>query len=309
MVNNSLVKQNQKQTFSAFLATDAMKKKINEMVGGKEGQQFVTAIISAVSTNPQLAECDNASIVSAALLGQALKLSPSPQLGQYYMVPFNDNKRGCKVAQFQLGYKGYIQLAIRSGQYKKINVVAIKEGELINYDPLNEEIKVNLIEDDSIRENTKTIGYYAMFEDLRGFRKTMYWSREKMEAHALKYSMGYRAKKGYTFWEKDFDGMAYKTMLRQLISKWGVMSIENNYDIQMQKALESDMAVVKEDGTYDYIDNNDIDDMKENIPETFENENLDKKETKATNNTTQNKNINTNDFQEDDNDIMNNFFD
>lgn len=308
MVNNSLVKQNQKQTFSAFLATDAMKKKINEMVGGKEGQQFVTAIISAVSTNPQLAECDNASIVSAALLGQALKLSPSPQLGQYYMVPFNDNKRGCKVAQFQLGYKGYIQLAIRSGQYKKINVVAIKEGELINYDPLNEEIKVNLIEDDSIRENTKTIGYYAMFEDLRGFRKTMYWSREKMEAHALKYSMGYRAKKGYTFWEKDFDGMAYKTMLRQLISKWGVMSIENNYDIQMQKALEGDMAVVKEDGTYDYIDNNDIDDMKENIPETFENENLDKKETKATNYTVQNKNINTNDFQEDD-DIMNNFFD
>lgn len=308
MVNNSLVKQNQKQTFSAFLATDAMKKKINEMVGGKEGQQFVTAIISAVSTNPQLAECDNASIVSAALLGQALKLSPSPQLGQYYMVPFNDNKRGCKVAQFQLGYKGYIQLAIRSGQYKKINVVAIKEGELINYDPLNEEIKVNLIEDDSIRENTKTIGYYAMFEDLRGFRKTMYWSREKMEAHALKYSMGYRAKKGYTFWEKDFDGMAYKTMLRQLISKWGVMSIENNYDIQMQKALESDMAVVKEDGTYDYIDNNDIDDMKENIPETFENENLDKKETKATNYTAQNENINTNDFQEDD-DIMNNFFD
>lgn len=254
-VQNSLVKKEQKQTFSAFLATDAMKKKINEMVGGKEGQQFVTAIISAVSTNPQLAECDNASIVSAALLGQALKLSPSPQLGQYYMVPFNDNKRGCKVAQFQLGYKGYIQLAIRSGQYKKINVLAIKEGELIEYDPLNEEIKVNLIEDDEVRENTETIGYYAMFEDLRGFRKTMYWSKQKMEAHALKYSMGYRAKKGYTFWEKDFDGMAYKTMLRQLISKWGVMSIENNYDTQMQKALDADMAVINENGNYDYVDN------------------------------------------------------
>lgn len=79
-VQNSLVKQNQKQTFSAFLATDAMKKKINEMVGGEKGQQFVTSIISAVSSNPQLAECDNASIVSAALLGQALNLSPSPQL-------------------------------------------------------------------------------------------------------------------------------------------------------------------------------------------------------------------------------------
>ena len=253
-VKNSVVKANQKQTFSAFLAQDAMKKKINEMVGGEKGQQFVTSIISAVSTNPQLAECDNASIVSAALLGQALNLSPSPQLGQFYLVPFNDNKRGCKVAQFQIGYKGYIQLAIRSGQYKKLNVLAIKEGELIKYDPLDEDIEVKLIENEEEREKAETIGYYAMFEYLNGFRKTIYWSKQKMEAHALKYSMGYRAKKGYTFWEKDFDGMAYKTMLRQLISKWGIMSI----DLTMQKALESDMAVINDNGTYDYVDNNEM---------------------------------------------------
>lgn len=253
-VQNSLVAKNQKQTFSAFLATDAMKKKVNEMVGGEKGQQFVTAIISAVSANPQLAECDNASIVSAALVGQALNLSPSPQLGQFYMVPFNDSKRGCKVAQFQIGYKGYIQLAIRSGQYKKLNVLAIKKGELKKYDPLNEEIEVELIENEEDREKEETIGYYAMFEYLNGFRKTLYWSKEKMEAHALKYSMGNRAKKGYTFWEKDFDGMAYKTMLRQLISKWGIMSI----DLTMQKALESDMAVVNDNGTYDYVDNSEV---------------------------------------------------
>lgn len=263
-VQNSLVKQNQKQTFSAFLAQDAMKKKINEMVGGEKGQQFVTSIISAVSTNPQLAECDNASIVSAALLGQALNLSPSPQLGQYYMVPFNDNKRGCKVAQFQIGYKGYIQLAIRSGQYKKLNVLAIKEGELKKYDPLNEEIEVELIENEEEREKATTIGYYAMFEYLNGFRKTIYWSKEKMEAHALKYSMGYRAKKGYTFWEKDFDGMAYKTMLRQLISKWGIMSV----DLTMQKALESDMAVINDNGTYDYIDNSNAFEMETEVVST-----------------------------------------
>lgn len=268
-VKNSLVKANQKQTFSAFLATDAMKRKVNEMVGGEKGQQFITSIISAVSTNPQLAECDNSSIVSAALLGQALNLSPSPQLGQYYMVPFNDSKRGCKVAQFQIGYKGYIQLAIRSGQYKKLNVLAIKEGELKKYDPLNEELEVQLIENEEEREKATTIGYYAMFEYLNGFRKTIYWSKEKMEAHALKYSMGYRAKKGYTFWEKDFDGMAYKTMLRQLISKWGIMSV----DLTMQKALESDMAVINDNGTYDYVDNNsNVED--EPIPvETVESEN------------------------------------
>ena len=253
-VKNSLAKRKQKQTFSAFLATDAMKQKINEMVGGEKGQQFVTSIISAVSTNPQLAECDNASIVSAALLGQALNLSPSPQLGQYYMVPYQDHKRGCTVAQFQLGYKGYIQLAIRSGQYKKLNVLSIKENELIKYDPLSEEIEVKLIEDEEEREKAETIGYYAMFEYLNGFRKTLYWSKSKMEAHALKYSSGYRAKKGYTFWEKDFDGMAYKTMLRQLISKWGIMSI----DMTMQKALEADMAVINDNGTYDYVDNTEI---------------------------------------------------
>lgn len=274
-VKNSLVNKEPKQTFSAFLATDAMKKKINEMVGGKDGQQFVTAIISAVSTNPQLAECENSSIVSAALLGQALKLSPSPQLGQYYIVPFNNSEKGCKVAQFQLGYKGYIQLAIRSGQYKKINVLAIKEGELIEYDQLNEEIKVNLIEDEELREQAKTIGYYAMFEYMNGFRKTLYWSKNKMLVHADKYSKAFsvNATKGKypkvsfadfeagkvaeedmwkysSFWYKDFDGMAYKTMLRQLISKWGIMSID------MQTAMEKDMAVINENGDYEYIDNN-----------------------------------------------------
>lgn len=271
-VSNSLTKQTQKQTFSAFLATDAMKKKVNEMVGGEKGQQFVTSIISAVSTNPQLAECENSSIVAAALLGQALNLSPSPQLGLFYMVPFNKtikNSDGSsyqiKVAQFQLGYKGYIQLAIRSGYYKKINVLAIKEGEFIKYDPLTEELEVKLIEDDETRENTPTIGYYAMFEYMNGFRKTMYWSKKKMLSHADKYSAAFNAEayqklldgkipqkdlwKYSSFWYKDFDGMAYKTMLRQLISKWGIMSVD------MQMAIEKDMAEIKENGEYEYIEN------------------------------------------------------
>ena len=204
--------------------------------------------MSAAQATPALQECTNPSILSAALLGEALNLSPSPQLGQFYMVPFDNRKKGCKEAQFQLGYKGYIQLAERSGYYKKLNVLAIKEGELIRYDPLDEEIEVELIDDDVIREETPAMGYYAMFEYENGFRKTMYWSKKKMEAHALKYSKGYAAKKGYTFWEKDFDGMAYKTMLRQLISKWGIMSID------MQNAMESDMAVIHEDGTKDYVD-------------------------------------------------------
>ena len=247
-VGNSLVNRQQKTGLTAYLTNDAVKRQINNVVGGKNGDRFIASIVSAVQVNSDLQECTNPSILSAALLGESLKLSPSPQLGQYYMVPFRNNKKGCKEAQFQLGYKGYIQLAIRSGQYKKLNVLAIKEGELVRFDPLNEEIEVNLIDDEEVREEAKTIGYYAMFEYTNGFRKAMYWSKKKMEAHALKYSKGYAAKKGYTFWEKDFDGMAYKTMLRQLISKWGIMSID------MQNAMESDMAVIHEDGTKDYAD-------------------------------------------------------
>jgi recombination protein RecT len=251
-VNNSLskTKGNQRLGLTAYLTQEAVKNQINNVIGGSNGQRFISSIISAVQTTPALQECTNQSILSGALLGESLKLSPSPQLGHYYLVPFNDKDRG-KVAQFQLGYKGYIQLAVRSGYYKKLNVLAIKECELINFDPLNEEIKVNLIEDEEARENAPTIGYYAMFEYTNGFRKAIYWSKAKMEAHANKYSAGYRAKKGYTFWERDFDGMAFKTMLRQLISKWGIMSID------MQNAISSDMAVINEDGTKDYVDNKD----------------------------------------------------
>lgn len=261
-VNNSLAaKQNQRLGITAYLTQDAVKRQINSVIGGKDGQRFISAIVSAVNTNPTLQECTNQSILSGALLGESLKLSPSPQLGHYYLVPFNDRNKG-KVAQFQLGYKGYIQLAIRSGQYKKLNVMAIKEGELEYFDPLNEDIKINLmIEDWDAREKAPTIGYYAFFELVNGFRKAIYWSKTQMEAHALKYSMGYKAKKGYTFWEKDFDAMAYKTMLRQLISKWGIMSID------LQSAFDADMAVINDDGTKDYVENAPEDVIEQETPQ------------------------------------------
>lgn len=247
-MNNQLVTN--KPKFSVAIQSDMYKNLINQTLGDKErATRFIASISSAVATNQALQECDAGTILSGALLGESLNLSPSPQLGQYYLVPFNDSKKGYKVAQFQLGYKGYIQLAIRSGQYKKLNVLAIKKGELIKYDPLNEEIEVNLIEDEEERESAETVGYYAMFEYTNGFRKSMYWSKSKMEKHALKYSKGYAAHKGYTYWEKDFDGMAYKTMLRQLISKWGIMSVD------MQQAVEKDMTAINTDGTYEYVDN------------------------------------------------------
>lgn len=251
-VANRLAPRTQKTGLTAYLTQDAVKDQINKVVGGKNGTRFISSIVSAVQATPALQECTNSSILSAALLGESLNLSPSPQLGQYYMVPYDNRSKGAKEAQFQLGYKGYIQLATRSSQYKKLNVLSIKEGELIRFDPLNEEIEVNLIQDDEQREAAPTIGYYAMFEYTNGFRKAMYWSRAKMEAHAKKYSPGYKRdlEKGtsWTFWAKDFDAMAYKTILRQLISKWGIMSID------LQDAIDSDMAVIREDGSRDYVE-------------------------------------------------------
>lgn len=274
-VQNSLAKKNQKMGLTTYLTQDAVKRQINSVVGGKNGTRFISSIVSAVQTTPALQECTNPSILSAALLGEALNLSPSPQLGQFYMVPFDNKKKGVKEAQFQLGYKGYVQLAERSGYYKKLNVICIKEGELVRYDPLDEEIEVNLIEDDIVREETPTAGYYAMFEYANGFRKTLYWSKRKMLAHAEKYSYAFYKNGGgkslelleqgkipekelwkySSFWFKDFDGMAMKTMLRQLISKWGIMSID------LQTALDKDMAVIQEDGTAEYVENGDAADV------------------------------------------------
>lgn len=274
---------------TAFLNKENVRNQVNQAVG-KNSMRFVSSVVSAVTVNPALQECTNKSILAAALLGESLNLSPSPQLGQYYMVPYENKKAMVKVAQFQMGYKGYIQLAIRSGQYKKMNVLAIKEGELVRFNPLEEEIEVRLIEDEEKREQAKTIGYYAMIENINGFKKAVYWSRKKMLSHADRYSQAfskdakkikaydYKAKAEVekvkvsfedfeagnypkedewmysSFWYKDFDGMAYKTMIRQLISKWGIMSIE------MQRAYEGDMAEINGDGTNRDVGNRPEDD-------------------------------------------------
>lgn len=273
-------KKQQKAGIASYFLNEAVKNNVVNVVGEKNATRFISSVVSAVQTNPALAECTNKSILSAALLGESLNLSPSPQLGHYYMVPYDNKKSNAKEAQFQMGYKGYIQLAIRSGQYRRINVIAIKEGELKHFDPLNEEIQVELMIDKwDEREAAPTIGYYAMFELMNGFYKAIYWSKKQMLAHADKYSQAFskdpkkkKVKNEWkqlvsfedfeagkypkedewlysSFWYKNFDGMAYKTMLRQLISKWGIMSVE------MQTAFNKDMAVIDENGNAQYVDN------------------------------------------------------
>ena len=250
-MTQSIIKQN-KQTFGSQINAPAVRNLINETLGSElRGKRFVASITSAVSTNPTLKECDFNSIITGALVGEALGLNPSNQLGQYYLIPFNDKNRG-KVAQFQIGWKGLYSMAMKTGEYKKIIVEVVKDGELIKFDRFNEEIEVIQIEDEDIREQTETIGYYATFELLNGFKKTIYWSKKKMKHHAELYSKGYNAHKGYTFWEKNFDEMGKKTILKQLL-KYGVLSTE------FASAYEKDQAVItsNENGEQqvDYIDN------------------------------------------------------
>lgn len=272
MSNTSM--QSQQPKFSVAITTKGYQNLINNTLGDpKRAQRFVAAITSAVAVNPQLQDCDAGSILAGGLLGESLGLSPSPQLGQYYLVPFKQKAKydrsghliapECLKAQFVLGYKGYIQLAIKSGYYKKLNVLEIKEGELQGFDPLNEVIDCVIIEDYAAREKAETIGYYAMFEYLNGFRKAIYWSKEKMLTHADTYSQAFSADayrkllageiadkdmwKYSSFWYKNFDDMAKKTMLRQLISHWGIMSTE------LQQAFNSDSTLVEMSGASNFV--------------------------------------------------------
>lgn len=258
MVNEVVVQKKTQVGIAGYLNNEAVRNNIMGVVGEKNLPRFVSSVVSAVQTNPALAKCTNSSILSSALLGEALQLSPSPQLGHFYMVPYDDRKKGESNAQFQMGYKGYIQLAIRSGQYRKIIVSEIKEGELKSYNPIMEDFEISPIMDAKKREAAPVVGYFAGFELINGFRKEIFWTKEAMEIHAKKYSKGYNSDlknhTAYTFWSKDFDGMAKKTMIRQLISKWGIMSVE------MTRAFNSDMAVLDDNMNPMYVDNpqNDI---------------------------------------------------
>jgi recombinase, phage RecT family len=277
------VAKNNQGGLMAYLGKDAVKNQINQVVGGKNGTRFISSIVSAVQATPALQECSNTSIVSAALLGEALNLSPSPQLGQYYLVPYKKkDKQGSILsieAQFQLGAKGYKQLAMRTGQYLDLDVIEIRQGECLGRDKLNGKYVFEFEVDEEIREELPVVGYLAYFELLNGFKKQLYWAKTKMEKHADTFSQAFNLNsykllqegkidkkdmwKYSSFWYKNFDEMAEKTMIRQLISKWGIMSID------MQLAHEKDMAVIGEGNEHRYIDNETveaqvIEEIKEN---------------------------------------------
>jgi len=247
-----------------MLAMENIKTRFMRVLGNKS-EQFIASIINVVSASPQLKKCDPNSIIAAALIAATYDLPIDSNLGFSAIVPYNESvyneqtKQWDKVprAQFQIMYKGFIQLAIRSGYYKRMNYAVVYEDELESYNPITGEIK--FVEDFSqctlrVQGVEETVaGYYARFELITGYVQELYMSRQAVDNHARKYSQSYRndinENKKKSKWSTDFEAMALKTVIKQLLSKWGILSVD------MQRAIQDDQKTYDEDGNGSYGDN------------------------------------------------------
>lgn len=257
---NQIAKNNQ-VTVSSLISNDEIRTKFDDVLG-KKSNGFVASLIAASKND--LKGIEPNSVLRSAMTAATLDLPIDKNLGFAYIVPYNNKKTGAKEAQFQLSYKGYIQLAIRSGQYKTINAIEVYEHEIARTNRLTGEVEFN--ENDSQINRNKVVGYMAYFKLINGFEKAIYMSKEEMEAHAKKYSQSYSSKKDWTvkssLWTTDFDSMALKTVLKRLISKYGIMSIE------MQTAVLNDQAVIDENNNPKYVDNQVEQEIEENANKT-----------------------------------------
>lgn len=235
---NAPVKHNVKD----FFAKPMVQEKLKELVG-KNAPAFATSVLQIVNSNSMLVNADPQTIFSAACMAATLNLPINNNLGFAYIVPFKNNKENKIEAQFQLGYKGYIQLAQRSGQFSRIAATPVYDGQLISENPL-----LGYEFDWSVKPNGNPIGYVAFFKLINGFTAELYMSKEEVMKHANKYSQ--TAKKGYGVWKDQFEAMALKTVLKLLLSKQAPLSID------MQKAQMADQAIIRDvdKDEFDYID-------------------------------------------------------
>lgn len=240
------------KTFNQTITSPATQKYLDELLHERKGQ-FVNNLTALVANKAELQECEPYTLMFAALKATALNLPIEPSLGMAHVIPYKNKKKGVTEAQFQLGYKGFQQLALRTGQYKTINTTEVREGELKRRNRLTGEIDFDFIEDDAKRLQTPVIGYVNYFKLLNGFESTFYMSHEEMEAHAMRYSQTYKSTIGYikeqSKWTTDFDAMAMKTVIKLNLSKNGVLSVE------LADAIRADQSIMREENKYDYIDN------------------------------------------------------
>lgn len=226
----------------AFFDRPVVQEKLKELVG-KNAPAFATSVLQIVNSNSMLVNADPQTVFSAACMAATLNLPINNNLGFAYIVPFKNNKTNTIEAQFQLGYKGFIQLAQRSGQFSRIAATPVYEGQLLSANPL-----LGYEFDWSVKPSGNPIGYVAFFKLINGFTAELYMSKEEVMKHANKYSQ--TAKKGFGVWKDQFEAMALKTVLKLLLSKQAPLSIE------MQTAQLADQAIVRdvETNSFEYID-------------------------------------------------------
>jgi recombination protein RecT len=243
MENNQVIS---KTSVSSILAQESVKARFSEIMG-KNASAFMSSIISATKANPSLGDCEPNSVISSAVIAATLNLPIQSNLGFAHIVPYMKN--GVSVAQFQMGYKGFIQLALRTAQYKNINASEVYDGELVKHDRITGDVEL----DTTKKKSDKVIGYVAYFKLINGFEKMLYLTKEQLQAHGSKYSKSYSSK--YGRWQLDFDSMALKTVIKLLLSKYGILSVD------MQTAITVDQSIIKDADTMDveYVDANDRD--------------------------------------------------
>lgn len=242
--------------FKSLMATPTMKKKFQDILHEKS-DSFMGSLMTLVGGDDYLAQAEPMTIIASALKAATMDLPIDKNLGYAYVVPFNRKEKvGNKwvthnEAQFILGYKGYIQLAQRSGQYRSLNALEVYEGQLVEWNPLTEEF----VFDYSGKSSDNVVGYVGFFELLNGFKKTVYWTKQEIEAHRIKNAKGYDKSKLTGAWRDNYDQMAIKTVLRNMLSKWGILSVD------MQTAVTSDEKVFRLDENDDLIEETTLDEM------------------------------------------------
>jgi len=245
-MSNDLIKTPQNKIVQ-FAKSDTIKTRFNEVFNNlSKTNSFLTSLINIVNNSKSLQNCDYETVFGAALVAASLDLPVNPTLGFAYLLPYGSK------CQLILGYKAYIQLAIRSGHYKSIHCSSVYEDELDYYNYLTGEIKFTDQETWNQRNNEeddKIVGYYSCFKLLNAFEKQFYMTINKVQKHAVKYSKSYTSTSSTNIWKSDFNSMALKTVVRQLLRKWGILSIE------MQTALKSDSGAIDMDENITYDDN------------------------------------------------------
>lgn len=239
------------QRLNSYISHNATQEYLKKVLSDKK-DAFVSNLVSLVANNAKLQECEPATLMYGAIRATASDLPLDPAFGCAYLIPYKNNKLGITEAQFQIGYRAYGQLALRSGLFKCINDTDVREGELVNRNRLTGQIDFNFEQDDKRRSELPIIGYVSYFQLLNGFESTLYMSVEELKAHGLRYSQTYRSQyanvRDSSKWVTDFHEMCRKTVIKLHLSRKAPLSVE------MQNAIRDDQAVFRSADTPEYVD-------------------------------------------------------